>query len=104
MQHNLVKVQTYFVVNSVLDSLLVLLGARAPGPHPNVHMSSYQYRNSRFKDKTVSRLSYIYNVNPIFGKIVFISGPDDSLVIKCQHRICTGATSERLLELAYLYK
>ena len=34
--------------------------------------SSFQYRNSHYKDKTVTRPSYLYNGNPIPGKTVFI--------------------------------
>ena len=38
----------------------------------NVKMASYQYKDSHHKDKTVSWPSYLYHVNPIPGKTVFI--------------------------------
>ena len=41
------------------------LGTRGPF---NIKMSSYQYRDSLVKDKTVSRPSYLYHGNPITGK------------------------------------
>ena len=37
-----------------------------------IKMPSYQNRNSHYKDKTVSRLSYFYTGNLISGKTVFI--------------------------------
>ena len=43
----------------------------SPG-HPNVKMSCYQYRDSHYKDKMVSWPSYLYNGNPIPGRIFFI--------------------------------
>ena len=47
--------------------------AKYPGARLNVKMSSYQYRNSHYKDKTLSRPSfYLYNGNPIPEKTVFL--------------------------------
>ena len=42
----------------------------------NIKMSSYQYRDSHYKDKTVSQPSYLYNWNPIHRKTVFILRQD----------------------------
>ena len=36
----------------------------APGVRLNINMSSYRYRDSHYKDKTVLRSSYLYNGNP----------------------------------------
>ena len=59
-----------------LTALNVLYGIRQwlwrPGACLNIKMSSWQYGNSHYKDKTVSRPSYLYNGNPIPGKTVFI--------------------------------
>ena len=46
--------------------------------HLNITMSSCQYRNSHCKDKAVSRLSDLYNGNPIPGKVAYIlnQGPE----------------------------
>ena len=35
-----------------------------PGAHFSVKMLSSQYRNSHYKDKRISQLSYLYNGNP----------------------------------------
>ena len=45
-------------------------------------MSPYQYRNSCCKHEVVSRLSYLYNGNPIPRKMTFILkwGPDDKIL------------------------
>ena len=40
----------------------------SPWGRLNIRMSSYQYRDSHYKDKTVSRPSYLYNGNTISGK------------------------------------
>ena len=40
--------------------------------HLNIKMSSYQYRESHYKSKTVSRPSYLLIEIPIPGEIVFI--------------------------------
>ena len=40
--------------------------------HLNLKMPSYHYRNSHYKDKTVMRLSYFPNGNPLPGKTLFI--------------------------------
>ena len=40
----------------------------APGARLNIKMSSYQYRYSHYKDKTVSRPSYHYNGNTYIWK------------------------------------
>ena len=42
------------------------------GGRINIRLSYYQYRNSHYKDKTVSLPSYHYNGNPMLGKKVFI--------------------------------
>ena len=34
---------------------------KVPGAHLSMKASSYKYRNSHYKDKTVSRPSYLYN-------------------------------------------
>ena len=39
-----------------------------PGGHLNIKLSSYQYRDSYVKDKTVSRPSYRWHGNPILEK------------------------------------
>ena len=44
---------------------------RRYGASLNIKMSSYQYRNSHYIDKPVSRPSYLYNWNPIPGKTAF---------------------------------
>ena len=36
---------------------------RNQGPRLNIEMTSYQYRDSHYKDKTVSRQSYLHNGN-----------------------------------------
>ena len=41
-----------------------LLDPLAPGDRSNIKMSSYQHRDSHYKDTTVSRPSYLYNRNP----------------------------------------
>ena len=51
--------------------LLGLLSHIKPGAHLNIKMS-YRYRSSHYKDKTVSRLSSLYNGNSIPGKTIFI--------------------------------
>ena len=48
-----------------------MMRCREPGARLNIKMS-YQYRNSHYKDKTVSWPSYLSNGNPIPGKNVFI--------------------------------
>ena len=58
-----------------------------------IKMPSYQYRNSYYKDKTVSRPSYLYKGNPISRKTVFVlrRGPDAvSLMTKLesQYLLC----------------
>ena len=55
----------------------------------SIKMPSYPYRNSRYKDNTVIRLSYLYNGNPIHGKVVFIlkNAPDEG------HRLILFAPS-----------
>ena len=40
--------------------------------HLNTKMSSYQNKNSHYKGKMVSQLSYLYNGYPITRKTVFI--------------------------------
>ena len=37
-----------------------------------IKILSYQWRNFHYKDKTVSQPSYLYSVNTILGKMVFI--------------------------------
>ena len=49
-----------------------LTSVARPGGCLDIKMSSYQYRNSHYKDNTVFRPSYLYNGNPIPGKTVFI--------------------------------
>ena len=39
-----------------------------PGGCLNMKMSSYQYRNSHYKNKIVSWLSYLFNWNPYTGR------------------------------------
>ena len=48
---------------------------RRPLHNHAVRGLSYQYRDSHYKDKTVSRRSYFYNETAIPGKAVFILNP-----------------------------
>ena len=52
---------------SPLSSRLKRTGVRL-----SIKISPYQERDSHYKDKTVSRPSYLYNRNPMYGKTVFI--------------------------------
>ena len=49
-----------------------------PEDHLNIKMLSYRYmcKDSYYKNKMVVRLSYLYNVNPIPIKTVFILKQD----------------------------
>ena len=51
----------------------------------NIKIPSYQFRNFHSKDKTVSRLSCLYNGNTIPGKTVFILrlGPGVLFSVSC---------------------
>ena len=40
----------------------------SPGGHFNIKMPSYQNRNSHYKGKIVSQLSYLHTRNPITSK------------------------------------
>ena len=47
------------------------------GGYLNIKMSSYQYKDSYYKDKKVSRPSYLYNENPHTWKngLYIVMGP-----------------------------
>ena len=51
----------------------------------NINTPSYKYRHSYYKDRTVSRQSYLYNGNPIYRKtvLILIQGPGRCLVPTC---------------------
>ena len=44
-------------------------------------MLSYQYRNSKYKDKTVLRPSHLHNENPIPGEMVMILKQDTKALL-----------------------
>ena len=50
----------YFIL-TVFYSHVIDARSLCPGDRLNIKMSSYQYKDSRFKDKTVSQPSYLYN-------------------------------------------
>ena len=59
------------------------LGKR-PGGRLNIKMPSYQYRDSHYKDKTVSRPSYLYNRNILTWKDgLHIEAGPKSRIINC---------------------
>ena len=67
----------------------------------NIKTPSCQYRNIHYKDKTVSRPSYLYNGNPIPGKTVFILRRVPELFHCCTHRYLTvldicGCSNEKV--------
>ena len=65
------------------------------GANLKVKVSYFRYRNSQFKDKTVSRPFFLYNGNSIPGKTVFIlrPGPEPRINITalCTINITTGS-------------
>ena len=49
----------YWILDTLQDNKVVYTGARF-----DIKMSSYQDRNSHYKDKTASRPAYLSNENP----------------------------------------
>ena len=65
-----------------------------PGARLNIKIPYYRYKNSHYKDKTVSRPSYFHNENPTPGKVVlYWDGP---LVISRNSPDYVGETCPRL--------
>ena len=60
-----------------------------PGDLLNTKMPSYQYRDSHYKDKTVSRPSYLYDGNPLHGKTVLTlkRRPDELINVWWEHSV-----------------
>ena len=71
-----VKMNTYF--HKMLVPYILYANMQRSEARLNIEISSYQYKDSHYKDKTVSRPFYLYNENPIHEKTVFVlrRGPD----------------------------
>ena len=80
---------------------------KGSGARLNTKMSSYQYRNSRYKDNTISRPSYLYNGNLHTWKdsLYIETGPRWSLCIRWaavitttmlnDDNVCTGKAEKK---------
>ena len=61
-----------FAVKSLCRILLNLFCFQASVGLLNIKMSSYRFKDPRVKDKTVTRPSYLWHGNSIFGNMFFI--------------------------------
>ena len=66
MIHHNCSITRHHKVNPIIcrhDSCYLCHLTNMPGGRLNIKMSSYQYRDSHYKDETVSRLSHLYDGN-----------------------------------------
>ena len=65
-----------------LCSLIIAKNSRVPRGRLNIKIPSYQYMDSDYKDKTVSRSSHLYNGTHISGKTVYWNETQKRVVVK----------------------